>query len=242
MAEGSIREQVKILVALQAIDAEIYRLNKEKEEKPRVINELQKNFEDKKTNLNGLNEKLKQLQVKRKAQELELQVKEGEIKKAQTTLFSIKTNREYQAKLKEMEGSSADKSVIEEEILKNFDEADTLKLEVDKEDVFLKGEEQKLNQEKKLVDDRLKEIEQLLEGLNLKRNQVTPSLEKKILTKYEHILKNRNGLAVVPIKNEACQGCFMNTPAQVTNEIKGHKAMVICEVCARILYLEEDLV
>ena len=33
----------------------------------------------------------------------------------------------------------------------------------------------------------------------------------------------------------------MNTPAQVINEIKMHEDFVYCEVCARILFLEEDI-
>ncbi len=241
MADISIRDQVKMLAELQVIDSEIYALNQEKEEKPRVIQELQKKFEEKNVNLNALEDKLKQLQVKRKGKELDLQVKEGEIKKAEAALFAIKTNKEYQAKLKEIEGLKADKSVIEEDILKNFDEADTLKVEVDKENEFLKGEEEKLKQEKKLVDQRLKEVEEVLAKLGLKRKQAIPEIDKKILAKYEHILKNREGLAMVPIKNESCQGCFMNVPAQVVNEIKGHEGIVFCEVCARILYLEEDI-
>lgn len=242
MAELSVLEQVKKLVALQAIDAQIYALNKEKEEKPKIIQELQKIFEDKKTNLNALNDKLKQLLVKRKTREVELGSKEEEIKKAQTALFSIKTNKEYQAKLKEIEGLGADKSVMEEDILKNYDEADVLKLQTDKETAFLKGEEEKLNKEKKIVEERLKEIEELLAQLDLKRKQILPDIDKKILVKYEQILKNRDGLAMVPVKNETCQGCFMNVPAQVINEINGHSSIIICEVCARILYLEEDVI
>ena len=241
MAELSVLEQVKRLVALQEIDAQIYAFKKENEEKPKVIQELQKIFEDKKNNLNALNEKLKQLLVKRKTKEGELLSKEEGIKKAQNALFAIKTNKEYQAKLKEIEGMDADKSVMEEEILKNYDEADALKVGTDKETVFLKGEEEKFNKEKKNVEERLREIEELLTQLDLKRKQITPEIDKKILAKYEQILKNREGLAMVPVKNETCQGCFMNVPAQVINEIKGHSRIIICEVCARILYLEEDL-
>lgn len=241
MPEVSVREQVKSLVALQAIDAQIYAFNKEKEEKPRIVQELQRKFEDEKANLNALNEQLKQLQVKRKAKELELQSKEEEIKKAETSLFAIKTNKEYQAKLKEIGGFRADKSVFEEEILKNFDQADALKTEADKEEEFLKVEEAKFILEKKQVEERLKEIAELLTNLDLKRKQMIPDIDKKILAKYEHILKNRDGLAMVSVKNETCQGCFMNVPAQVINEIKSRERVVICEVCARILYLEEDL-
>ena len=57
----------------------------------------------------------------------------------------------------------------------------------------------------------------------------------------EKILQNKQGLAVVPVQVSSCGGCFMNVPAQVINEMKKHENLVFCEMCARILYLEEDL-
>jgi hypothetical protein len=45
----------------------------------------------------------------------------------------------------------------------------------------------------------------------------------------------------VPVKAHACGGCFMNVPEQTINEIRMHDKIVSCEMCARILYTEEDL-
>ena len=57
--------------------------------------------------------------------------------------------------------------------------------------------------------------------------------------KYERIIKSKDGLAVVTIANDACQGCFRVMPPQVVNEIKMNDELVFCENCARILYIEE---
>lgn len=232
---------MKRLFELQTIDAEIYRLRAELEEKPKLVEELQRKFEEKKTNLKALEDKSKQIQVKRKDKENELGSKEDAIKKSQVQLYQIKKNEEYQAMMREITGMNADKSVLEEDILKMFDETDAVNKEIQQEKTVLVEEESKFNQQKKEIDDRIKEINDRLATLEAQRNQITPDIEKKILVLYERILKNREGLAMVPVKNNACQGCFLNVPPQVINEIKLKKDLVICEACARILYLEEEL-
>jgi len=241
VAEISLQEQMKQLFGLQTVDKEIYRLRTELEEKPKLIEELQKKFEEKKASLKALEDKSKQIQLKRKEKEVDLAGKEDAIKKAQTQLYQIKKNEEYQAMVKEIAGFNADKSVLEENILKLFDDTDAVNKEIEKEKVVLVEEEKKFNQQKKEVDDRMKEVNDRLAVLESNRNQITPNIEKKILAQYERVLKNREGLALVPIKNGACQGCFLNLPPQVINEIKMKKGIVVCEACARILFLEEEL-
>jgi hypothetical protein len=240
VSQISIKDQISKLIDLQAVDSEIYRLKKERQEKPQQIAELQKKFQDKKDNLKILEEKTKALQVKIKDSELELQTKEGNIDKAQTQLYQIKTNKEYQAKLVEIEGLKADKSVIEENIIKILDDIDRAKIDIEKEKAILAEEEKRFNEQKQQVEGRIKEIEDRLSQLDAKRKQILPDIDKKILDQYERILVNREGLALVSVNNFSCQGCFMNVPPQVVNEIKKKEKLVICEVCSRILYIEGE--
>ena len=133
MPEVEIRDQLKKLVELQTIDYEIYSLNRELKEKPILITQLQEKFEIKKGNLKKLEDRLKAVQLERKAQELELQGKETEIVKANTQLSQLKTNKEYQAKLLEIEHLKADKSIWEEKILLLFDEGASVGALIEKE-------------------------------------------------------------------------------------------------------------
>jgi len=71
--------------------------------------------------------------------------------------------------------------------------------------------------------------------------QIVPEIDKKILASYERILKGKDGMALAAVHDYSCQGCFINLPPQVINEIKKHDHLVICESCARILYLEDEI-
>ena len=78
-----------------------------------------------------------------------------------------------------------------------------------------------------------------LGGLKKQREGLAAKVDKAILKKYEKIVKSKDGLAVVAIVNEVCQGCFRTLPPQVTNEVKMNDELVFCDSCARILYIEE---
>jgi len=239
--EVSIRDQLKKLVELQAVDYEVYNLRRELAEKPVLIAQLQEKFESKKTGLKKLEEKFKSVQVERKAKELELQGKEAEIAKANTQLSQLKTNKEYQAKLLEIEHLKADKSVLEEKILILFDEGDSINALIEQERHLVTQQEKEFLAQKKQVADSMNQIQDRLKVLESQRKQISVYVNPAYLSRYERILENKVGLALVAVKGHACGGCFMNVPEQAINEIKMHDRFVVCEMCARILYLEDDL-
>ena len=243
MAEDrvSIKEQVRILVQLQEIDSKIYALLKEKEQIPQEMEGLQKFFEDKKVTLKNLEENGKGLALKRKEKEIDLAAKEESVKKLNSQLAVLKTNKEYQAMLTQITGLKTDNSLLEEDILKMMDAQDALGQELAKERAHLAEEEKKFQEGKKKLDERLKQIECAMNDLTARRNQITPALEKRIFSTYERIIKGLRGLALVKVKDYACQGCFMSVTPQVVNEIKMQEEIITCESCARILYIEEDL-
>jgi predicted nucleic acid-binding Zn-ribbon protein len=239
--QATILDQIRKLVELQKIDEEIYRYKKEAEEKPAQLAVLQQQFEGKKAELKKLEEKSKTLLVERKSFEVELQSKEDGIAKANAQLSLLKTNREYTAKMGEIEGLKADKSLVEEKILLSYDEVDAINGQINKEKGVVAEEEKKYLAQKKEVDDTVKELQEKIKSLDAQRHQITPEISKVNLDRYEKILVNKHGLAIVPIVGNTCGGCYMNIPHQVTNDIRAHDRLVLCEMCARILYLQEEL-
>ena len=235
-----LKSQIRHLVCLQTIDSEIYTLKNEKELKPKEIEAIEASFAEKKKNLAALEEALLNLQKQRKERELELGSKEEGIKKLQTQLYQLKTNKEYQAMLQQMEGERANASVIEDAILGLFDQADKVKNDVAREKQRLEEEEKVLVVEKQKIEDRIKEIDDRLAQLEAQRKQVIPDIEPKMLNQYERILSNRDGLAIVSVKDNSCGGCNMFVPPQVINLIRMYERIITCEVCNRILYIENE--
>jgi len=236
-----IKEQIGLLIQLQVIDGEIYILNSEKSAMPGHIKAIEDKLEAEKTGIKQAEENLRALQVKLKEREVNLQQKEEQIKKLQAQLYQLKTNKEYSAMLTEIGGVKADNSLIEEEIIKLMDEIDLAKKKIIEEKELFKAEELKAQKEKDALSARSKEIEARLTELNTQREGIVPDIEKQVMARYEKVLKNKDGLAMVPVDGNACGGCHMNLPPQVISEVKLREDIIVCGSCLRILYIDENV-
>jgi len=236
----NLKQQLSSLIKLQKIDSEIYALRAEKEAKPAEIKNLELSFEEKKKQLAELEKIILDLQKQRKDKELELASKEENAKKLQTQLYSLKTNKEYQAMLQQIEDAKADASLIEDKVLELFDKMDKAKSNIEQEKRKLDEEEKIFLEQKKSIEQRIKEIDDRLAQLEAQRIQVTPEILPKIMSQYERILVNRDGLAIVSVKDNSCQGCNMFVPPQVINLIRMYERIVTCEVCNRMLYIDNE--
>ncbi len=240
MPTVDLKSQLSNLIKLQGVDSELYSLRAEKAAKPEELKVVEASFEAKKANLSELDKKSADFQKQRKDKELELATKDEAMKKLQGQLYSLKTNKEYQTMLQQIQDAKADASVVEDKILELFDKADAVKVEVEKEKIKLKDEEKVFLTEKKKVDDRIKEIDDRLAQLDVQRKQATQEVDPKILSQYERILTSRDGLAIVTVKGNSCGGCNMFVPPQVINLIKMYEHIITCEMCNRILYIDEN--
>ena len=240
MQKISIKEELDKLIALQEIDTQLYRFRKEQDEKPKLLDALTKEFEQKKLVFKEFEEKSKALLLKRKGKEGELSTKEETIRQLKAKQFRVKTNKEMDAMLTEIKGHEMDKSLLEEAILKIFDEQDVLNRELEKQKAAVKEEENKFNQEKQAIDNRLKEIEGYTKDLEAKRSVVEKQINQKTLAQYNRIINGKDGLALVAVKDNACQGCFINVTHQIVNEIQMSDRIIFCQMCARMLYIPED--
>ncbi len=239
MAVPDLRTQLSNLIQLQSLDSQIYALKEEKAVKPEEIKVLQTAFEEKKKVLADIEKLSLDLQKQKKEHELELATKEEGAKKLQSQLYSLKTNKEYSAMLQQIRDAKADASLIEDKIIKDMEEMDRAKENLETAKKKLQGEEAVFNGEKKKLEDRVKEIDSVLATLEGQRTQVMPGIDAKILSQYERILANRDGLAIVLVKNNSCMGCNMFVPPQVINLIKMYSNIITCEICNRILYVDE---
>lgn len=238
MKEINMKEQIKMLVELQKLDSEIFDRKKILDEVPVRIKKLEDGLEAKSTNLKSLEEDLKKLKVSQKQKEMDLETKEQGIKKHQGQLHQIKTNKEYSALEKEIGSLKADNSLLEEEIIKLLDQTDEMQKAASGEKEVLEDEKKKSVEEKKKIEAEKNRSEAEWNNLNAKRREFVKNVDPGILPKYERILHNKTGHAVVSIAGDACGGCNMSLPPQVINEVKLRTSLVFCENCARILHAE----
>ncbi|MFC1631832.1 zinc ribbon domain-containing protein [Candidatus Omnitrophota bacterium] len=234
-----IKDQVDILVQVQGLDSELYKLNELKAAKPAEKQDLQNALDQQKESLKNAENQSKALQLKRKEREMDLETKEKEIKKYQAQLLQIKTNKEYMSMQKQIEGLKADNSVLEDDILGLMDQIDKAKTTVSAEREKMVSAENKVKAESAKIDQEIKQIEEQINSLNKQRVELCVNIDKNLLSRYERILQAKSALALVPVIDQSCGGCHQVLPPQVINETRMKDQLVTCEFCARLLYWAE---
>jgi predicted nucleic acid-binding Zn-ribbon protein len=235
-----LKEQIALLIELQKIDQDIRTLNTKKQTLPEKASELDKNFQDLKDKAEEERQGLEGLNKLHKEKESELKQGQEKLRKAKERLLEVKTNKEYQAMLTEIDTVEKSNGRIEEEILILYDRIDEIK-------GFVKGHEKDLKQyqgsyeaERKQIDEELASIDGELESQKKKFEALVPGLKPELLRRYEMIKGRRNGIAVVSARNSICSGCNMNLPPQLYNELQRSEELICCPNCNRIIYWDES--
>ena len=232
-------DQLDLLKQLQTVDAELFRLRRQRAEKPLELQRIEQEVSTQAARLKAVEDKHKALQLAQKEKEGELQTREANARKLQGQLLQVKTNKEYSAMQREIDSLKADNSLLEEAILKTFDAIDQAMKERQAEQQRFAQEQERLKGERQRIEKDIAVIAEQIAQLERTRGGLTPNVPPETLHVYDRVLKIREGIALVPFVKDACGGCHRRLPPQVLNEVLLKAKLVTCESCNRILYFDE---
>lgn len=238
MPAMGVHENIDVLKRVQEADREIYGLRQELASMPDALRRLIEELEQEKSRMAQLETQQKEIQLRQRKKEGELSEKEGLIRKYDTQLSQVKTNKEYSALQQEITSLKADGSMLEDEILAILDEIDQVQRQVREERERLVRVEQETEKQKAELKNREDAVKASLTGLNQKRSEIISQVTPETRELYEKIVEKKEGLALVRVDGEVCAACRITIRPQLLNEIKLGEAIVLCEHCSRILYLE----
>ncbi len=152
----------------------------------------------------------------------------------------VSNEKELKALQLEEEIAKEQVSFANEEIIR-LDEIAAAKEEELKElQEKLTEEEESIKEIQIAVDNAIEEINQERNTVSQERGQLLEKFDKKILTFYEKIRRWAKDTAVVPVKDQACYGCFMKINDKTYSEVIKSEEIINCPHCGRILYKEEE--
>ncbi|HOK06675.1 MAG TPA: C4-type zinc ribbon domain-containing protein [Syntrophales bacterium] len=231
-----MKEELPTLIELQRIDTEIVKINQRKRDLPLAISRLDEEFKALTAEIDEARSRQEDLVKRHREKENLLKRAVETLKKTKDRLTEVKTNKEYQAVLKEIETLEKRNGEIEEEIIVLLDEIDTGR-------GVLQEKEARYAARRSEYEGRRRELEGQLEAIDRELAQQVEkgeSLRKRVpeglLRKYEQIKAINNGLAVVSAWKEVCGGCHMNIPPQLYNELMETDEIVLCPNCNRIIF------
>ena len=231
-----MEEKLKVLIALQDCDIQIKTIKKETDEAPLKIQQLKNEFEVAEKGHQEIREQIETREKDKRTLEREIEELGNKIDKSNVKLDGIKSNKEYQAVLKEIDDLNREKNQLEDKVLEVMEELDGF-MEKDKEYHKESQEREKIfNIEKKKIEDDVKALEKTLEGLKVKREAICIDVEKSLLDKYNFLREKKQGIALSSVTKSVCNTCHMNIPPQKFNELVRGDELMTCPYCNRIIY------
>ena len=239
-SEISVEERLRALYGLQLVDSEIDKIKTLRGELPLEVQDLEDEIAGLETRLGNLKEEVVNLEKSVHKKNNEITDAEALIKKYEEQQKNVRNNREFDSLSKEIEYQNLEIELFNKKIKEFNFLIEEKKLVISDSEATLADRLSDLENKKSELDEIISDTQKEEEGLYKKSEKVEAIIEERLLAAYKRIRSNaRNGLAVVPVKRDACGGCFNQIPPQRQLDIKSRKKIIVCEYCGRILVDDE---
>lgn len=231
--------QIDILVELQEIEIKTEVLELETRKVSGQLDELDNELKAFESEIDEEEKEINDFKQKYRLCETDLQVNNTKAVKSQEKLKLVKTNKEYQSSLKEIDEIKAINSKIEDEMLQYLE-----KIETSEKNIIEKKESyailaERLKQEKDIIILESEQGRKKVAQLGEKWKTISKKIDPKLLEKFSVVKEMVSGRAIAAVKNAVCLGCNMQIPPQAYNELQRTERLEFCPHCQRIIYWEK---
>lgn len=157
-----------------------------------------------------------------------------------------KKNKDVQNE-KELKALQLEEEIAKEQVSFANEEIERLDNLAAAKEVTLKELQENLSTEENDIKDVQVAVDNAIEDINKERNEVyqkrselLEQFDNKILTFYEKIKRWAKESAVVPVKKQACYGCYMKINDKTYAEVIKAEEIINCPHCGRILYKDDE--
>lgn len=230
-----MREQLALLLDVQAIDTELMGLVARGKSLPIRTAEIQREKVGAAERVAEVERHLEELNLKKARLELDLNDWNAKLAGLESKRNVIKTNEEFRALMSEIELTQREISTTEDAILGLMEETERLADE-------LPGLRRSTAEAGAKLDEMIRALEgeqgRLSDSISIKRDErkrAAMRVDQATLVRYERILSSKRDFAVAFVVDGVCSGCYKRLPPQTVIEIRRAERLVECDGCGRIL-------
>jgi hypothetical protein len=233
---------IKLVIALQNLDARIGELQLEISALPKHISAIERTLESHIRKLEADQAALAANQRERKKLDDDIKVQNQKTSKLKDQMMEAKTNEQYRAFQHEIDYGLKEIRKAEDRILDLMAESEPLEQNLRKAELALKDEKVRVEAEKKATRERTAKDKQELDVLSAERRQLVAELNPQVYSAYDRIRKKRRGVAVAEAVDGRCGACHMALRPQFFQDLRASEQVMFCESCGRILYYNPVIV
>ena len=224
------------LIRLQQFESSADEARRKIADRPQRTQALDEQLSAARVEVDRVKAGLTDAQNRRRAEEKEVSTVQTRLAKYKDQLLEVKTNREYQAMLHEIETAQNDIKGREDRILDAMMEADQLNADVKKAEAAFKTVEKEVAASRQALELELSSLQSELDRTADARAKLVGEIDRRVLATFETVAKNRKGLGIAEARNGLCTICHVRLRPQVFNEVRRNESIIQCESCQRILY------
>lgn len=236
-----MNSQLQSLINLQKFDLRIFQIQDQLRKGPELLKAAEAPLQEILTKLQALKNTGESLLKQRRSGERELATQEEQLLKIRNRLSELKTNKEYQAHLFEIELARKKKDSIEENVLEMMERVEQNEQAVKEVEEQAKEAQKVFEVEKARLETHFANLANELADLEQQQKTLAEMVDKPLLARYNRLKTMRKGYAVAQLRGGACGGCQLQLPPQLVAEVKRGEELLDCSYCHRILYMAHHL-
>jgi len=231
--------QIEILASLQTVDREIKQHHGKKQNLLGELQAKEQEIQTKKREVEKLSSAMAESEKQRQEKERILQEEGKKATDRRMRMNRIKNSKELAALQREIDLIKQGNGEREEELIRLMEDLDRAKavIKTKEEEVAALQADWQRNQTD--LKKQLSGIDEAASEAAARRQTIAATVAKDLISRYEMIFSRRGGTAVVEVTGGICQGCYMNVPPQLWNEIIRNDKVQLCPSCQRILYYKK---
>lgn len=236
-----LSQKLSPLLALQKLDLRILEITEHRRKIPDRLNAAEAPLREHERVLAEAKASVEGLVKERRTHEKDLEAHEAQTEKMKSHASSLKTNKEYQAHLFEIELANKKRGEFEEKILFSMDKIDQLQETVKEVQEKVNIAQSLFAKEKQVLDAADKELAVELAQLEKEQREAAKQVDPALLARYTQIKQSRKDGAIAAVREGMCAGCRLQIPPQLIAQVRRSEDLHVCPYCRRMLYWEGEI-
>jgi uncharacterized protein len=234
--KSKVNPDIQHLIRLQQLDSQIESARRRIAEIPAVQDALATRLEQATAVVATVKERLAVSQQERKKIEAEVAGIQTRLSKYKGQLLELKTNKEYQTMQHEIATAEEAIRSHEDRVLERMEEAENLTRDLKAAEADLKTQQTAIAAERSALAAEATALQRTVDETSALRVAVAQELSPDALRLFEHVSRQRKGLAVAEARDGSCSVCHVRMRPQMFNEVRRGENLIQCESCLRILF------
>ncbi|HKT33233.1 MAG TPA: C4-type zinc ribbon domain-containing protein [Nitrospira sp.] len=236
-----MNQNLSPLIELQKLDLRIMEITEQRRKIPERLHAVEAPLREARQSLQEMSAAIEASVKERRAHERDVEAQDAHTDKMRARLSELKTNKEYQAHLFELQMANKKKSEIEDKVLACMEKIEQLQQTAKEAQEKVRVAEQAFTKEKQVLDELDSRLSAELVELESQQRDRSSHVESGLLARYTKLKAARKDQPLAAIKGGMCVGCRLQIPPQLIAEVKRSQDLHTCPYCHRMLYWDGDV-